>query len=82
MISILDPSFAQSCFNSSRLQRITRLLLAFCAALFFIRGPALSRSAEAAEATCEEILVPLADGTRLHGWARHGSNAGAKRPIV
>ena len=32
--------------------------------------------------TCEELLIPLSDGTRLHGWAHHGVNAGAKRPIL
>ncbi|MGH7896572.1 MAG: CocE/NonD family hydrolase, partial [Candidatus Binatia bacterium] len=35
-----------------------------------------------AAATCEEMLVPMPDGTRLHGWARHGANVGATRPIV
>ena len=32
--------------------------------------------------TCEELLIPLSDGTRLHGWAHHGVNAGTKRPIL
>ena len=32
--------------------------------------------------TCEELLIPLSDGTRLHGWAHHGVNAGTRRPIL
>jgi uncharacterized protein len=42
---------------------------------------ALASPARAA-ATCEEILVPMPDGVRLHGWARHGANAAAQHPIV
>ena len=30
--------------------------------------------------TCEELLIPLSDGTRLHGWAHHGVNAGRQAP--
>ena len=37
-------------------------------------------SASAAEPRCEEVLIPLSDGTRLHGWLRHGKVEG-KRPV-
>ena len=35
-----------------------------------------------AASTCEEILVPMADGVRLHGWARHGADAAPAHPVV
>ena len=39
-------------------------------------------SAARAASTCEEILVPMADGVRLHGWARQGADAPATHPVV
>ena len=57
-------------------------VLALCTVLVWNRWPNIPSPAEAATSTCEEILVPMPDGTRLHGWARHGATAPATRPIV
>ena len=54
-----------------------RILLALAVAALLV--PAAP--AGAAEPTCEEILVPLSDGTKLHGWVRHGTAEG-KRPVL
>lgn len=57
--------------------RVSLALLAALVACLPSAAPAA-----AAEATCEELLIPLSDGTRLHGWMRHGPDAGARRPIL
>lgn len=49
---------------------------ALCSAWLLLAGP-LAPPAHAAQASCEEVLIPLSDGTRLHGWVRHGADVGA-----
>jgi putative CocE/NonD family hydrolase len=47
-----------------------------------VAGLAFAAPTRAATATCEELLVALPDGARLHGWARHGAHAAPHRPVV
>jgi uncharacterized protein len=61
------------------MKRLRRFVLAACVT---VGAAELRLPPSALGATCEEILVPLPDGTRLHGWARHGEQAADQRPIV
>jgi uncharacterized protein len=47
-----------------------------------VAGLVFAPPTKGATATCDELLVAMPDGTRLHGWARHGARAPARRPVV
>ena len=52
------------------------------AAIAVAVGMLVTPPAKGSASTCEELLVAMPDGMRLHGWARHGAQVQAQRPVV